>query len=244
MTQAKEADWYNEHYKVVQTAWPPWYRFLLPDLNRVLAPQNRLVELGCGQGMLLRHLHETGFLPEENIYGIDQSSTAVDFVRGCLPKAHVSVGDIYRLEFPPNHFQVCLLMETIEHLEDPAPALQQIHSVVAPEGRLYVSFPNFLSLPWLPVRILSEKLNKPNWVVLQPIDKIYTVFHVIRIAEAAGFRFERGIGSGYGPPILYRWEKDWMTHTLNALRLWRFSFHPILVFRKPAQASGSDVASA
>ena len=240
MTQAKEAAWYNEHYKTIQTGWPPWYRYLLPDLVRILTPQTRLVELGCGQGMLLRHLDEAGLLPQENIYGIDQSSTAVDFVRERLPKAHISTGDIYRLEYPKNHFQVCLLMETIEHLEDPAPALQQIFSVIAPGGRLYVSFPNFLSLPWLPVRILSEKLNKPSWVVLQPIDKIYTVFDVIRIVKAAGFQFERGIGSGYGPPILYKWEKDWMTNALNALRLWRFSFHPILVFRKPASPSGPD----
>jgi SAM-dependent methyltransferase len=243
VTQAKEAAFYNEFHRDLQTGWPPWYRYALPDLARILTPQTRLVELGCGQSMLLRHLARERLLPEENIYGLDQSSTAVDHLRQAMPKAHLGTGDIYRLEYPPNHFQVCLLMETIEHLEDPMPALRQIFSVVAPGGVLYVSFPNFLSLPWLPVRILSEKLNKPNWVVLQPIDKIYTVFGVIRLLERAGFKFDHGIGSGYGPPVLYQWEADWMTRALNALRLWRFSFHPILVFRKPEAPASATALS-
>jgi hypothetical protein len=72
-------------------------------------------------------------------------------------------------------------------------------------------------------------------VVLQPIDKIYRVSQVMRMVEGAGFEFVQGIGSGYGPPFFYRFERDWMTKALNALGFWRLSFHPILVFRQPAQ---------
>jgi hypothetical protein len=80
----------------------------------------------------------------------------------------------------------------------------------------------------------ADLLNKPNWIVRQPIDKIYTVFGIIKLVELGGFKFEAGIGSNYGPPVLYPLEKEWMTNSLNALRLWRFSFHSILLFRKPA----------
>src|SRR6266540_3972055 len=231
--QANEAAWYDDFYRQVHTNWAPWYKNSIPYLRRVLTPTTKLVELGCGQGHLLRYLAREKLLPEENIHGMDQSRTAVDFVKGHLPKAHLDTGDIYRLEYPKNFFDICMLMETIEHLEEPGAALEQIFPMVAPNGRLLVSFPNFLSPPWLPFRLLAEWLNKPHWVVLQPITKIYTVFHVIRLVEKAGFKFEEGIGSGYGPPYFYRFEKDWMTRALNALRLWRFSFHPILVFRKP-----------
>jgi len=233
--QANEAAWYDAHYQQIQTAeWVCWYKFSLPYLRSVLTPETKLVELGCGQAPLLRQLAREKLLPEENIYGLDQSRIAVDFVKGILPNAHIETGDIYRLPYPKNFFDICLLMETIEHLEEPAPALDQIFSVLAPQGRLLVSFPNFLSPPWLPFRLLAEWLNKPHWVVLQPVDKIYTVFHVIRLLQRAGFKFERGIGSGYGPPYFYRFEKDWMTRALNKLGLWRLSFHPILIFRKPA----------
>ena len=236
--QAKEADWYDDFYRAVQLMGP-WYYFMIPHLRSILSSHSKLVELGCGQGHILRYLVEKKIMPEENIYAIDQSKTAVDFVKKLMPQAHLSVGDIYHLEFAPDSFQACLLMETIEHLEEPMPALREILRVIAPGGLLYVSFPNFLHLPWLAVRLLSDLLNKPNWVVRQPIDKIYTVFGVIKLVKRAGFQFERGIGSNYGPPVFYPLEKEWMTNALNALGLWRFSFHPILVFRKPAQEKPS-----
>lgn len=236
--QANEAEWYDEHYQQIQTAeWVCWYKFSLPYLRSVLNPQTKLVELGCGQGPLLRYLAREKLLPEENIYGMDQSRTAVDLVKRVLPKAHVDTGDIYQLPYPGNFFDVCLLMETIEHLEEPLPALRQIIDVMTPGGSLLVSYPNFPRPDWRLFRFLAERLNKPKWVVLQPIDKIYRVSEVIRIVESAGFQFERGIGSGYGPPFFYRFETDWMTKLLNSLGLWRLSFHPILVFRKPSQTS-------
>jgi 2-polyprenyl-3-methyl-5-hydroxy-6-metoxy-1,4-benzoquinol methylase len=229
---AKEAGWYDEFYKMGPLNLAVWYRFLLPDLLRELKPETTLLELGCGQGQILRLLKEHSPIREENIYGIDQSKVAVDFTRNLLPKAHLGTGDIYHLDLPRNQFDVCLLMEVIEHLEEPIAGLQQIHAVMKRGGILYISFPNFMNLPWLPVRILAEKLNRPNWVVLQPVDKIYTTRHVQKLAEKAGFELEKGIGSGYGPPLLYRYEKDWMTKGLNGLGLWRFAFHPILKFRK------------
>lgn len=227
-----EAAWYDRHYQVVQPAMPPWYTFLLPDLLRQLRPDWRLLELGCGQGHVLRQLVADGRLAEANLYGIDQSQTAVDFLRARLPRANLEVMDLSRLEYPDATFDVALLMETIEHLADPLPALRGIARVLKPGGLLYLSFPNYLHLPWWGVRVLAEKLNHPNWVVLQPIDQIYTVFGVIRRLREAGFRFEQGAGSVYGPPILYQWEPAALTTLLNRLRLYWLSFHPILRFRR------------
>lgn len=229
---AKEAGWYDDFYRAVQ-GMGPWYYFMIPHLRSTLNAQTKLLELGCGQGHVLRYLAEKSVVPQENIFAIDQSKTAVDFVKEKLPRAHLSVGDIYKLAFGDNFFDACLLMETIEHLEEPAPALAEIWRVIKPGGLLYISFPNFLHLPWLAVRILAEKLNRPNWIVLQPVDKIYTVFSVIKLVRKAGFEFQEGIGSNYGPPVLYPLEKEWVTKTLNALGLWRLSFHPIMVFQKP-----------
>ena len=113
--------------------------------------------------------------------------------------------------------------------------------MIAPGGRLFLSFPNFLHLPWLAVRLLSDLLHKPNWIVRQPVDRIHTIFSVIRLARRAGFRFEKGIGSNYGPPVLYPLEKEWVTNGLNALGLWWLSFHPILVFRKPGAGTTAAV---
>ena len=162
MTLAKEAAWYDEFYQQVQKQMGAWYRALIPDLVSELRPESKLLELGCGQGHILRYLVLEKKIQEENIFAIDQSSAAVEFVKNLLPKAGIATGDIYRLEYPRDSFSICLLMETIEHLEEPVPALKQVFGVTAPNGLLYLSFPNFLHLPWLLVRILSEKLNRPS----------------------------------------------------------------------------------
>jgi 2-polyprenyl-3-methyl-5-hydroxy-6-metoxy-1,4-benzoquinol methylase len=228
-----DADWYNDFYKKPQAGLAPWYRFLLPELRNTVRPSTRLIELGCGQGHILRVLAQNDFLPEEHITGLDQSKAAVDFCSQHLSKARFLTGDLYDLkELSADAFDVCLLMETIEHLEEPQPAIANIRRILKPEGLLYVSFPNYLHLPWLLVRILAEKLNHPNWIVLQPVDKIYTTFGVTRLFRQAGFDFIKGVGCNYGPPVLYPLETDGMTRLLNSLGLWRLSFHPILVFRK------------
>ncbi len=229
--KAKEAEWYDDYYQCVQ-AMGPWCYYMLPDLSAEIGSDSQLVEFGCGQAHAFRYLVEKGLIRQDQLHAIDQSRTAVDFVRTKLPNADIQVGDIYKLQFQDKQFDVALLMETIEHLEHPETGLAEIRRTLKPNGLLYVSFPNFLSLPWLAVRLLSDLLNKPNWVVRQPIDKIYTVFSVVRLLKRNGFRLERGIGSGYGPPLLYLYEKEWMTRALNRLGLWRIAFHPILVFRR------------
>jgi len=233
MTPSSPSEWYDQFYEAVQQEVAPWNRFLIRDLIRELRPESRLAELGCGQGHVLRFLVGQRLIAEENIYAVDQSGKAVEFTAAQLPKAQVMVQDICKLAAPKEAFDVALLMEIIEHLDHPEPALTNIWNVLKPGGVFYLSFPNYLHLPWLLVRILAEKLNRPNWIVLQPIDRIYTVFGVIRLAQQAGFRFEGGIGSVYGPPVLYQLEWDGLTSFLNRLGLWRLSFHPILKFQKP-----------
>src|SRR2546425_2159440 len=131
--QTGEADWYDDFYRAVQVMGP-WYYFMIPHLRGSLNPKTKLLELGCGQGHILRYLVEKNLIVQEDIYAIDQSKTAVAFVKNLLPRSHVTVGDIYKLQYPADFFQLCLLMETIEHLEEPAAALEGIHSVLAPGG--------------------------------------------------------------------------------------------------------------
>ena len=88
-------------------------------------------------------------------------------------------------------------------------------------------------LPWLAVRLLSEWLNRPSWILLQPVDKIYTIFGIKKLARAAGFEFGKGIGSNYGPPVLHPLEREWMTRGFNRCGMWWLSLHPILKFKKP-----------
>src|SRR5437867_6367735 len=203
---ADERVWYDQHYAAVQKDVPPWYRFMMPDLAQEARPGKKLVELGVGQGHGLRHLVQQYQFPEENIWAIDHSEVAVNFVKQFLPKAHLEACSIYDLNYPAEFFDIVLFMATIEHLEEPEQALKLIYHCTKTGGALYLTFPNYLNFPWLMVRILAEKLKKPNWIVLQPIDKIYSVFGINRMLAAGGFLWEKCIGTPYFPPILYKYE--------------------------------------
>jgi len=234
LSSEEQAAWYDAHYykNVVQTLGP-WHRFLLTDLIAECSLDKRLIELGCGQAPVPRLLVEKRKLLPENVHGIDQSGEAIGFAKQKLPTGHFRIHDIYDLDYPPDYFDLCLMLETIEHLEKPDVVLKKVYMQLKPGGYFYISFPNYLHLPWLAVRLLAQWLNHPNWIVLQPVDKIYTIFGVKKLAADAGFVFERAIGSNYGPPIIYPLETDGLTTWLNRRNMWWWSFHPILKFRKP-----------
>lgn len=228
------AAWYDEHYYPnTALGLGPWHRFLLPDLMDECSPEKRLLELGCGQAQVPRLLAETHKLLPENVYGVDQSGDAINFAQQKLPRGHFRILDLYELDYPPDHFDICVMLETIEHLEKPAVVLEKVYRQLKPGACFYISFPNYLHLPWLAVRLLAQWLNHPNWIVLQPVDKIYTVFGVMKMARQAGFSLEKAIGSNYGPPVFYPWETDGLTRLLNRGHMWWWSFHPILKFKKP-----------
>lgn len=233
-TPPDHAAWYDQHYyRNTPLALGPWHRFLLTDLIHACSPEKRLIELGCGQAQVPRLLVETQKLLPENVYGVDQSGEAIKFAQQKLPQGRFRILDLYELDYPPDYFDICVMLETIEHLEKPEVVLKKVFHQLKPGALFYVSFPNYLHLPWWAVRLLAQWTNHPNWIVLQPVDKIYTVFGIRRLVGKAGFRFEKAIGSNYGPPVFYPWETDGLTVLLNRCHMWWWSFHPILKFRKP-----------
>lgn len=228
----RDKDWYNDFYKTEQKNFTSWYRFALDELINEIKREDRLLEIGCGQAKGLRWLRDRGCIKEENIYAIDQSINAVNFSKTKLPNAHIHCGDAYHLKFSDNFFNQILLMEVIEHLDYPNPALQEIYRVLKPGGKLFLSFPNYLNFPWFVVRVLAEKLNKPNWIVLQPMDKIYTTINIINFCKKNGLRYKKCIGSNYFPPIIWKYEPKILTKIFNKSHLSYLSFHPILIFKK------------
>jgi len=225
-------NWYNEFYKDEQTAYTSWYMFMFPELISELKSDSKILEVGCGQAKGLRYLANKNHIKQENIFGIDQSPTAIKFAKTRLPKANLKQGDAYSLDFTNNSFDFVLMMEVIEHLENPLKALKEAFRVLKSNGVLIVSFPNYFNFPWLIVRILSEKLNRPNWIVLQPVDKIYTTLNIIDICKKRNFKYKKIIGSNYFPPVLWKYENIFVTKLLNKIHLSHPSFHPILFFKK------------
>lgn len=176
-------------------------------------------------------LLNSGLYPPDELHGIEQSAQAVAMAPSRLE--HIQTGNIEQtLPFEAGSQGVVILAEVIEHLIHPREVLAEVERVLKPGGVLLLSFPNYLHLPWLIVRVLADMLDKPGWIVLQPVDRIYITPLITKMLRSQGFAIRRIIGNTYGPPVLHAWEPRWLRSALNGLGLGSLSFHPVIVCSK------------
>src|SRR5688572_22597370 len=100
-----------------------------------------ILEVGCGNGDLLASLKG------RRAVGIDVSTAAIDQARQLHPQLDLRVVDVERDPLPEGPFDVVVLSDTIGALDDIQLALERLHPLLAPEGRLVVTYYNFLWEP-------------------------------------------------------------------------------------------------
>jgi SAM-dependent methyltransferase len=137
----------------------------------------RIAEVGSGLGYLTHALRSAG----HNCVGLDISETAV-------AEATERFGPWYQRQdvFEPTagltgSFDLVILLETLEHVPDPAAFLAATASLVRPDGSLLVTTPNRDSHP-----------SAAHWRTDLPPVHLYwfTEQSLARIAEHAGFTAE------------------------------------------------------
>jgi SAM-dependent methyltransferase len=101
-----------------------------------------VLDVGTGTGSHLRLLREMAFT---RVQGVDCSPEAIRF---CAAKGlgEVRQGDICCLPFPDNSFRLVLATDVIEHVDDDATAVAELHRVLAPGGTALITVPAFPSL--------------------------------------------------------------------------------------------------
>ena len=101
-------------------------------------PRASILDLGCGEGYVLEALLAAGV--EANLVGIDRSVDAVDRARARVgDRAEILCRDVTELEDLPRSFDVVMLLEVLEHLDDPHAALDLLASLT--DRHVLVSVP-------------------------------------------------------------------------------------------------------
>lgn len=123
--------------KFTQSCFGKRYRHIAEYIKDI-GGRGKVLDIGCAYGFMLEK-----FPNSFEKFGLDVSQYAVDVAKKRIPGASFVIGgaeDAYPYE--ENFFDVILANDLLEHLENPAAALKNIHKVLKKNGVFYLTTPN------------------------------------------------------------------------------------------------------
>jgi ubiquinone/menaquinone biosynthesis C-methylase UbiE len=168
----------------------PLQRFLIWYFHRrvgelvAASGASGILDVGCGEGFTIDRLLSTdGHLP---IQGLDYDFRALLQAKEKHPHVVFQMGDIRRLPFAADRFELVLCLEVLEHLPDPPAALEELRRVSC--RHCLISVPNepfFMLANSLRGKNIRMWGNDPehlhNWTARQFIHMMEDYFQVERV---------------------------------------------------------------
>ncbi len=97
-----------------------------------------ILDVGCGLGTYVERFRRFS----DRVYGVDLEPSRVAEAARRLP--NLAAAQAEELPFPQDRFDVVLLHEVIEHVEDDRGVVQETYRVTKPQGRIVIFAPNRL----------------------------------------------------------------------------------------------------
>lgn len=179
--------------------------FHIPDLKK-----RRILDLGSGRGKFLFYCLDRGVTAK----GLEINPEYIEITRAKAKERGVEVdvveGAGEKLPFPDASFDFVNVSEVIEHVNDPAQMLREVHRVLSHDGYAYLSVPNRFGMKdphfhlyvvnWLPRSLAStfialcgkHKDYSHNNAGYQRLDQMhyYTMGGIGELLRKEGFTFE------------------------------------------------------
>lgn len=151
-----------EAYLADRGALGEYFGRILDDIQRRRRgrPRGRLLEVGCAAGFFLDEARARGY----EVAGIEPSPTASAVAREQL-RLPVRTGLLGEVDIEHEAWDVIVLLQTIEHLPDPAAALSELRRVLRPGGLLLLTTPDEAS--WLR-RVMGRR-----WIGYKPPEHLW-----------------------------------------------------------------------
>lgn len=175
------------------------------DLLR-LKPGSKVLEVGCGAGLVATELAQRGFVVEAT----DSTHAMIDLTRrnaaraGQSARLSTNLADVHELQYPDGAFALVIGLGVLPWLHSPAIALKEMSRVLRPGGYLLLTADNRGRLTHL-----LDPLFNP---FLQPIRRLLghgqqdaayakTMWRrkVVQDLTTAGFRKQRSFTVGFAP---------------------------------------------
>jgi SAM-dependent methyltransferase len=114
------------------------YCLIANDLEALLPRKGALCEIGIYSGVLLGYLRSRGW----TVSGIEPDGRAVDYARR-LFGLDVHHGTLDTASLDPDSIDAAIMLHVIEHLDDPAGTVDQVHRVLKPGAIFVVETPTY-----------------------------------------------------------------------------------------------------
>lgn len=160
-----------------------WYHRRLAEICRFhVAPNLRVLELGCGDGRLLADLQ-----PAYGV-GVDFSEEMIQRARKQHPELNFIHADAHDLSALDETFDIIILSDLVNDLWDVQRVLEQIKRLSTPHTRLII---NFYSRLWQIILGSAQALNLAtsnlyqNWLTREDVSSLLNLagFETIRSAQ-------------------------------------------------------------
>ncbi|MGI8419537.1 MAG: class I SAM-dependent methyltransferase [Candidatus Levyibacteriota bacterium] len=115
------------------TTQNPLSKFFLDNFKSLLLVQVKalrpesILDVGAGEGFTLEMFRKNNI--GKKLEGIEYMDEALVFARQLHPHVTIKKGDIYKLPYKDNAFDLIICTEVMEHLDDPGKALEEIKRV-------------------------------------------------------------------------------------------------------------------
>jgi len=107
----------------------------------------RILDMGCGDGVLLYLLSKKLKNAEVELYGVDLSDVAIKTAinkfnkEGVGNKFFFKTENVYKTSFKDEMFDVIVSSDVIEHLSEPETFLKEVKRLLKPKGFLVIGTP-------------------------------------------------------------------------------------------------------
>ena len=106
-------------------------------IERIVEPSEAIVDVGCGNGSILRDLRDRGYT---RLHGLEQSEYAVR--RLSDEGIPMSRGSVLNMPFREAQFDVAIASEVLEHVIRRHRFCKELARIVKPSGRILIFVPN------------------------------------------------------------------------------------------------------
>lgn len=163
-----------------------YFQVIADSINNTIRPQ-RSLDIGCAKGYLVCLLNELNI----DAYGVDMSSYAIS----CAPEKirdRLKILDIEEdnFPFPDSHFDLIIILETLEHLASFEHLLFEIRRILNNGGHILITTPapqgrnakvDHTHINVQPKKFWIELFNKFGFVLVR--DDLWRCFKAAFLAE-------------------------------------------------------------